>query len=366
MTSAAMIAGMVPMALALRRRRRGDRAARPRGDRRPGRRDARHAVVLPSVYSLVQQSASAASPSLDPDDPDSAYRTQAGMTMTTLEDDHVAPRRSSLARCCCCSARPRAAAVTPPPARQAAAAGRRAGRRSTSCASSSNRSTSQLSLPGELTAYQSVAIYPRVTGFVKTVRVDRGSRVRAGDVLATLDAPELSRSGRKRNRSSRPRKRSWPARAREGRCRQEHLRQAESRVRHAGRGRRQRRARRREGGRRQPEPGRGRPAERRSRTPGAERHSRHGGLPAGDGAVRRRRHRAQRPSGRARRTGERAGAAAPHAAPRREQSAAPRRAGARGVHRGDEGGHGDSVLGRRVSRADLRPAPSRASRRRST
>jgi len=49
----------------------------------------------------------------------------------------------------------------------------------------------QLSLPGELTAYQSVAIFPRVSGFVKTVPVDRGSRVRAGDVLATLEAPEL-------------------------------------------------------------------------------------------------------------------------------------------------------------------------------
>jgi membrane fusion protein (multidrug efflux system) len=49
----------------------------------------------------------------------------------------------------------------------------------------------ELSLPGELTPYQSVAIYPRVTGFVKTVRVDRGSRVRAGDVIATLEAPEL-------------------------------------------------------------------------------------------------------------------------------------------------------------------------------
>jgi membrane fusion protein, multidrug efflux system len=49
----------------------------------------------------------------------------------------------------------------------------------------------QLSLPAELTAFQSVAIYPRVTGFVKTVNVDRGSRVRAGDVLATLEAPEL-------------------------------------------------------------------------------------------------------------------------------------------------------------------------------
>ena len=49
----------------------------------------------------------------------------------------------------------------------------------------------QLSLPGELTPYQSVAIYPRVSGFVKAVHVDRGSRVRAGEVLATIEAPEL-------------------------------------------------------------------------------------------------------------------------------------------------------------------------------
>jgi RND family efflux transporter MFP subunit len=49
----------------------------------------------------------------------------------------------------------------------------------------------QLSLPGELVAFQSVAIVPRVTGFVKSVAVDRGSRVRAGDTLAILDAPEL-------------------------------------------------------------------------------------------------------------------------------------------------------------------------------
>jgi len=49
----------------------------------------------------------------------------------------------------------------------------------------------QLSLPGELTPYESVAIVARVTGFVKTVDVDRGSRVRAGQLLATLEAPEL-------------------------------------------------------------------------------------------------------------------------------------------------------------------------------
>ena len=48
-----------------------------------------------------------------------------------------------------------------------------------------------LSLPGELLPYQTVAIHPRVTGFVRTIRVDRGSRVRAGEILATLEAPEL-------------------------------------------------------------------------------------------------------------------------------------------------------------------------------
>ena len=35
-------------------------------------------IVLPSVYSLIQQSASSTSPSLDPDDPESAFRTQLG------------------------------------------------------------------------------------------------------------------------------------------------------------------------------------------------------------------------------------------------------------------------------------------------
>jgi RND family efflux transporter MFP subunit len=48
-----------------------------------------------------------------------------------------------------------------------------------------------LSLPGELTPYQTVALYARVTGFVKAIAVDRGSRVRAGELLAVLEAPEL-------------------------------------------------------------------------------------------------------------------------------------------------------------------------------
>lgn len=49
----------------------------------------------------------------------------------------------------------------------------------------------QLSLPGELVAFESVALHARVAGFVKSVAVDRGSVVQRGELLATLDAPEI-------------------------------------------------------------------------------------------------------------------------------------------------------------------------------
>ena len=48
-----------------------------------------------------------------------------------------------------------------------------------------------LTLPGELRAYQSVDLHARVSSFVKSISVDRGSHVRSGDVIAILDAPEL-------------------------------------------------------------------------------------------------------------------------------------------------------------------------------
>jgi multidrug efflux pump subunit AcrB len=78
MTSAAMIAGMVPMALALGE---GAEATAPLGRAVIGGLAAATLatlIVLPSVYSLIQQSASPTSPSLDPDDPESAFRTQLG------------------------------------------------------------------------------------------------------------------------------------------------------------------------------------------------------------------------------------------------------------------------------------------------
>ena len=48
-----------------------------------------------------------------------------------------------------------------------------------------------LALPAELTPYEVVDVFARETGFVKSIAVDRGSRVKQGDVMAELEAPEL-------------------------------------------------------------------------------------------------------------------------------------------------------------------------------
>jgi membrane fusion protein (multidrug efflux system) len=48
-----------------------------------------------------------------------------------------------------------------------------------------------LSLPGDLVAFQDVAIHARVQGFIEAMGVDRGSVVRKGALLARIVAPEL-------------------------------------------------------------------------------------------------------------------------------------------------------------------------------
>ena len=52
-------------------------------------------------------------------------------------------------------------------------------------------SPSSVSLPGALTAVQTAAIYARTSGYVRRRLVDIGSRVRAGQLLADIDAPDL-------------------------------------------------------------------------------------------------------------------------------------------------------------------------------
>ena len=51
--------------------------------------------------------------------------------------------------------------------------------------------TSTFSLPGRLEAYVQAQIYARVTGYVKEWEADIGTPVKAGQLLATIDAPDL-------------------------------------------------------------------------------------------------------------------------------------------------------------------------------
>jgi membrane fusion protein, multidrug efflux system len=51
--------------------------------------------------------------------------------------------------------------------------------------------TSSLDLPGRLEAYYRAPIFARVNGYVKSWKADIGARVKAGDVIAEIDAPDL-------------------------------------------------------------------------------------------------------------------------------------------------------------------------------
>ncbi|HVU93658.1 MAG TPA: efflux RND transporter periplasmic adaptor subunit [Puia sp.] len=49
----------------------------------------------------------------------------------------------------------------------------------------------QVKLPAQLASFEEVSIFPKVNGYVKDVYVDVGSAVKKGQLLMTLEAPEL-------------------------------------------------------------------------------------------------------------------------------------------------------------------------------
>jgi membrane fusion protein (multidrug efflux system) len=48
-----------------------------------------------------------------------------------------------------------------------------------------------VSLPALIAADQQTTLYAKVTGYLKAIKVDKGDEVKAGDVLAEIEAPEL-------------------------------------------------------------------------------------------------------------------------------------------------------------------------------
>src|SRR6266568_1835755 len=55
----------------------------------------------------------------------------------------------------------------------------------------SQKLATTFTLPAQLIPFQAVDIYPKVTGFIDMIRVDRGSRVHKGDLIIRLSAPEF-------------------------------------------------------------------------------------------------------------------------------------------------------------------------------
>jgi membrane fusion protein, multidrug efflux system len=56
--------------------------------------------------------------------------------------------------------------------------------------------TREISLPGEIHGYYETPIYAKIAGYVKTLLVDKGSRVRAGQLVATIESPETDQQTR--------------------------------------------------------------------------------------------------------------------------------------------------------------------------
>src|SRR6266496_5493515 len=51
--------------------------------------------------------------------------------------------------------------------------------------------TRNVTLPGEVKAYQQATLYAKVAGYLKTITVDKGDQVKEGDLIADIEVPEM-------------------------------------------------------------------------------------------------------------------------------------------------------------------------------
>ena len=56
--------------------------------------------------------------------------------------------------------------------------------------------TRSIVLPGEIHGFYETPIYAKISGYVKDMFVDKGSRVKAGQLVATIESPETDQQVR--------------------------------------------------------------------------------------------------------------------------------------------------------------------------
>jgi RND family efflux transporter MFP subunit len=66
-----------------------------------------------------------------------------------------------------------------------------------------------IQLLGDTRAYQTATLYSKVSGYVRTIAVDRGDRVKAGDLLATVSSVETDQQYEASLRDLENKKRNW-------------------------------------------------------------------------------------------------------------------------------------------------------------
>ena len=49
--------------------------------------------------------------------------------------------------------------------------------------------TQSIELPGDLVGFYEAALYAKVNGYLKSIGVDKGDRIKAGQVLAEIEVP---------------------------------------------------------------------------------------------------------------------------------------------------------------------------------
>ena len=189
MTALAMIIGMVPMALGFGEGRRAECAARARGHRRPDVRHRRDAVlrargVRPAPPQDPYAAGDRCMTTLPPPDPapDPRPRRSKGPIVTVIVLVIAGALVGRLGH--------RRARRGDDRARRARPASWRS-RRVVVTTPSRGTASEEVALPGNIQPYTDAAIFARTTGYLKARYADIGSSVKAGQVLAEIDTPEI-------------------------------------------------------------------------------------------------------------------------------------------------------------------------------
>ncbi len=198
MTSCAMIAGMMPMALALGE---GGQQTAPLARAVIGGLIAATLTtlfVLPSLFAIVQHGGGTQSVSLDPDDADSPHYDGAAVEVNGRAGGAtplIPAGTPGLLLLALALLLPLAGCNRPTESPGPSSAGPAA---VTVVSPKKDTVRRTIEQPGRVEAFEQAPIFAKISGYVRKVHKDIGDKVRQGDLLAEVDVPELEQEVKKK------------------------------------------------------------------------------------------------------------------------------------------------------------------------